>query len=213
MTEEGDFLAALGSAPRDDAVRLAFADWLEERGDQRAHFLRIDCQLARCPPEDPHAIELRRRLAEQFAGLDTDWVATVCHGLIAGCCNASRWCPLTTWERLQPLPPTDVSDGLRRRFRRCPNCAAEVGFVTQVEAVRKILHHRFIAIAVDPRIVLSAEALLPTPEDHAEYARYIEADLRAPGHEGDCGWVREGPPPGKPEPADDTEPDGDAAPF
>jgi uncharacterized protein (TIGR02996 family) len=37
-----DFLHAIGHSPEDDTLRLAFADWLEERGDaERAEFIRL----------------------------------------------------------------------------------------------------------------------------------------------------------------------------
>src|SRR5262249_54760648 len=36
MRDEADFLKALAASPGDELTRLAFADWLDERGDQRA---------------------------------------------------------------------------------------------------------------------------------------------------------------------------------
>jgi uncharacterized protein (TIGR02996 family) len=40
-------LAAVLAAPDDDAVRLVFADWLEEHGEEeRAEFVRLQCRLA-----------------------------------------------------------------------------------------------------------------------------------------------------------------------
>jgi uncharacterized protein (TIGR02996 family) len=50
MTHEEAFLRAVLDAPDDDAPRLAYADWLEERGDPRgaarAEFIRLQCRLA-----------------------------------------------------------------------------------------------------------------------------------------------------------------------
>lgn len=40
MTDEDCFQAALDANPDDHVTRLAFADWLEERGDQRAEGYR-----------------------------------------------------------------------------------------------------------------------------------------------------------------------------
>src|SRR5260370_1250840 len=40
MTHD-DFLRAILAARRDDLPRLMYADWLEERGDPRAQFLRL----------------------------------------------------------------------------------------------------------------------------------------------------------------------------
>jgi uncharacterized protein (TIGR02996 family) len=41
------FLQEIAAAPDDDAPRLVYADWLEERGDPRGEFIRIQCELAR----------------------------------------------------------------------------------------------------------------------------------------------------------------------
>jgi uncharacterized protein (TIGR02996 family) len=45
MREEEGFLQAIDANPDDDMARLAYADWLEERGDIRAEFLRLEVQL------------------------------------------------------------------------------------------------------------------------------------------------------------------------
>ncbi len=36
MSDEAAFLAAIAAAPADALPRLVYADWLEERGDNRA---------------------------------------------------------------------------------------------------------------------------------------------------------------------------------
>src|SRR5258708_352110 len=35
--------------PQDDGPRSILADWLEEKGDTRGEFIRLQCQLARMP--------------------------------------------------------------------------------------------------------------------------------------------------------------------
>jgi uncharacterized protein (TIGR02996 family) len=40
MDDEG-FLQAIAAAPNDDAPRLVYADWLDERGDDRGNYLRV----------------------------------------------------------------------------------------------------------------------------------------------------------------------------
>jgi uncharacterized protein (TIGR02996 family) len=39
--DDDGFIAAIVSGPDNTTVRLVYADWLEERGDQRAEFLRL----------------------------------------------------------------------------------------------------------------------------------------------------------------------------
>ena len=48
MSDRDAFLAAIHDAPDDDAPRLVFADWLEERGEvERAEFIRIQIEMRR----------------------------------------------------------------------------------------------------------------------------------------------------------------------
>src|SRR5262245_45901678 len=47
MTDRDAFIRAICSAPEDDTVRLVFADWLEEHGEEeRAEFIRVQIELA-----------------------------------------------------------------------------------------------------------------------------------------------------------------------
>src|SRR5262245_36430740 len=42
MPSEREFLAAIANDPHDLALRLAFADWLEERDDPRSELIRLE---------------------------------------------------------------------------------------------------------------------------------------------------------------------------
>ncbi|MEK6239183.1 MAG: TIGR02996 domain-containing protein, partial [Planctomycetales bacterium] len=53
MDSQSAFLREIIDAPEDDAPRLIYADWLEERGDPKAGFIRAQCQLAHMNPDDP----------------------------------------------------------------------------------------------------------------------------------------------------------------
>ncbi|MBL8913117.1 MAG: TIGR02996 domain-containing protein [Archangium sp.] len=66
-SEEEALLAAIVAAPHDDGPRLVYADWLQERGDARGEFIRLQIELARSkkPPK-----ELRERVQ---AMLDSSW--------------------------------------------------------------------------------------------------------------------------------------------
>src|SRR5438552_114024 len=56
--EEAAFLRLIAAAPDDDAPRLIYADWLEERGDPRGSFIRVQCALARLAADDPRRGDL-----------------------------------------------------------------------------------------------------------------------------------------------------------
>src|SRR4051794_31020682 len=75
MDEELAFLTAILKTPADDVSRLVYADWLQERADPRAEFLRLDCQLHnQCATASRRVRQLFKELCH---ALDPDWVALV----------------------------------------------------------------------------------------------------------------------------------------
>ncbi len=48
MNDHAGFIDAICSDPEDIQARLIYADWLEERGDPRGEFIRVQCELAAC---------------------------------------------------------------------------------------------------------------------------------------------------------------------
>ncbi len=74
MSDEAAFLRAIQDQPNDSLVRLVYADWLEERGDDRHRLIRVEeamrphkiwsDEFQRLKPE-------RNHLRKQFAG---DWL-------------------------------------------------------------------------------------------------------------------------------------------
>lgn len=77
MDEEAAFLRAIHAAPHDPALRLVYADWLEERGDARAELLRVQCELVRMWSWQDERLDLAERLAELRQNFDPDWIAEV----------------------------------------------------------------------------------------------------------------------------------------
>lgn len=72
------FLAAIRAVPRDDTTRLVYADWLDEQGDPRGEFLRLECRLHEMTEAHPEYRALQRQLGELGGPLDVRWVAAVC---------------------------------------------------------------------------------------------------------------------------------------
>jgi len=59
---ESTFLQSVIEAPYDDVPRQVYADWLEERGDSRCEFIRLNCQLFRSTDRlSPENRELQKR--------------------------------------------------------------------------------------------------------------------------------------------------------
>src|SRR5262249_1393667 len=67
MTDEAAFLRSILDDPDDEANRLVYADWLEERGDPRAELIRLQLDTD--------------RQAREYPGLD-DWHWGTCRPLL-----------------------------------------------------------------------------------------------------------------------------------
>jgi uncharacterized protein (TIGR02996 family) len=89
MTHDEAFLADIAEHPDEDAPRLVYADWLEDRGERaRAEFVRLQCQLARLDRDDAQAASPRARAAELLRANWEEWVGPL-RRLVGP--NASRW--------------------------------------------------------------------------------------------------------------------------
>ncbi len=89
MNPEDGFLANLARSPEDIATRLAYADWLEDRGDPRAAYLRLRCELL-----DQREANARRDLEagslKLAQGIDLEWWRFI--ELQDSLCRVSRRC-------------------------------------------------------------------------------------------------------------------------
>src|SRR5580704_11727592 len=84
-----DFLQAILDDPDDDAPRLIYADWLEERGDPRGEFIRVQCELAPLGPTDPRRPELETRETALLAKHRIRFVRPIPQGVV-WCCTFRR---------------------------------------------------------------------------------------------------------------------------
>jgi uncharacterized protein (TIGR02996 family) len=74
--DDAGFLQAILAAPEDTALRLVYADWLEERGDPRGEYLRCQCARAALPPKDPKHTALlgrEKELRQQHSDIIQPW--------------------------------------------------------------------------------------------------------------------------------------------
>ena len=80
-TLEEAFLQAIFAEPAEDTHRLAYADWLEERGDPaalaRAAFIRVQIELDRLPADDARGVELRKREKKLWDANRSSWLEAV----------------------------------------------------------------------------------------------------------------------------------------
>lgn len=81
--EEAAFLDRVCADPADDAPRLIFADWLDEREDPRGEFIRVQVALDRLPTDDPRRPELLAREGTLLGRFADAWAEPL-RGLVGG---------------------------------------------------------------------------------------------------------------------------------
>jgi uncharacterized protein (TIGR02996 family) len=84
MPDEAAFLRLIAAAPHDDAPRLIYADWLEEHGNSRGRFIRVQCALASLGADDARRSDLEQVERHLLAAHGAAWA-----GELAG--HVSGW--------------------------------------------------------------------------------------------------------------------------
>jgi uncharacterized protein (TIGR02996 family) len=109
--EDQRFVDALTADPDDDAVRLVYADWLEERGDRRGEFLRVEAELTKTPEGSTKYAQLEDRLPALRRDIDPGWMASI----------AFRVDLVLVYYRLEGISVRSRLDALRwvRHITRC----------------------------------------------------------------------------------------------
>jgi uncharacterized protein (TIGR02996 family) len=75
MLEEADFIYQIRANPRDVSVRLIYADFLEDQGDVRGEFIRVQCQLTDPDFASQDRTGLLAREAELLQTHGESWLA------------------------------------------------------------------------------------------------------------------------------------------
>jgi uncharacterized protein (TIGR02996 family) len=142
MNQDEAFIQAIREEPDDDAVRLIYADWLEDQGvperAARGEFIRVQVEQARTSINDPCYLALQIR---EEALLQTHWDAWVgplreALGNPTGSSFHNAWLD-------RPFAATALSH-FRRGFvetvtvtgRRFINCAEKLARLTPIRQVR-----------------------------------------------------------------------------
>jgi uncharacterized protein (TIGR02996 family) len=136
ISDEDAFLRAIVANPADDAPRLVYADWLEERGDPdseaKAAFLRDTAALTTRSGRSRRATW--RRLQRAARDLPGNWVTIVAKMPIEACPAKYRGrCP-KAWEKLT------ATDNVRTRH--CQVCQKPVHLCA---TVGEAYHHRLFS--------------------------------------------------------------------
>ena len=140
--DERTFLDSICAEPDDDSLRLVYADWLEDQGDGRAEYLRLECVLTKLPLHERQAHPGWPRLLMLGDQLSADWKALMNRTPIENCrpqqFPQGDRCP-RVWSALTP------TDDHRRRL--CSTCAHHVRYCDSITAaLRQIAAGERVAI-------------------------------------------------------------------
>jgi uncharacterized protein (TIGR02996 family) len=80
LNDEQRFLAAIKAQPDLRATRLAYADWLEERGDLRGELIRIEEELRSMPIHSDRYWELKPRRTDLRKASKEPWLQAMQYG-------------------------------------------------------------------------------------------------------------------------------------
>jgi uncharacterized protein (TIGR02996 family) len=74
------FLDAIRADPKDVALRLVYADWLQEQGDQRGDLVRIEEEMRQLPVFSDRFWQLKRVRNDLRARMPEEWLETMGYG-------------------------------------------------------------------------------------------------------------------------------------
>jgi uncharacterized protein (TIGR02996 family) len=138
---EERLIAAIAAC--DQASRVVYADWLEERGEAtRAEFLRIQDRLLGTSPDDPELAVGRARLEVLARSIDLEWRCAVGRPAVEGCLAFQVECP-KEWGALAATGRPDL--------RFCYGCEKQVFYCDSIDDAK--LHARMgDCVAIDPTV-------------------------------------------------------------
>jgi uncharacterized protein (TIGR02996 family) len=141
--EHDRFIKAILAEPDNATLRLIYADWLEERGDPRGEFLRLEAALMKLPREDTCWAGMTARLRELRGTIDRDWLVALGRERIELCDLSFEFqCP-KQWNKLRLTEDPTV--------RFCDACRQNVYHCGTLDLARRhaMLGH---CVAVDPAV-------------------------------------------------------------
>jgi uncharacterized protein (TIGR02996 family) len=119
------FLRTILSNPAELTGWLVYADWLDERDDPRAEFVRLQARRSDAGLTQTERFGVEGRLEELMPKLDPDWVAIFDRPRIENCDRLFAFrCP-KKWENLKETEETDV--------RYCEGCNKTVYYCNDIE--------------------------------------------------------------------------------
>lgn len=75
--DDSGFLRQIAAQPHDDGLRAVYADWLEDQGDPRGEYIRLELELTGVERTDPRYPGLEERLRTVRMDIAEEWLAVV----------------------------------------------------------------------------------------------------------------------------------------
>ena len=146
--DERPFVEAIVANPNDDELRLVYADWLEEHGDERAEWLRAEIVMRRLRNWSPDHRLTRKRIRELQQRLDVGWCATLARAPVWNCGYPDRLEVIDgscgeRWEQCGRLDEPLV--------RHCVECDSNVFYCRTIHEARERADAP-ACLALDPTI-------------------------------------------------------------
>jgi uncharacterized protein (TIGR02996 family) len=143
--EDKAFIRAILDHPDELTTWLVYADWLEDRGDPRAEFLRLTAERRQLPPTAPRVTGIEAHLGVLRETLDSRWLLVFEAARLVNCRRASieGTCPWNTWDRLSSTDDPDI--------RICHQCSKPVFACATAGEARDFVSCGQI-VALSPRI-------------------------------------------------------------
>lgn len=124
--DELEFLKEIESDLDGDSARLVYADWLEDRGDPRSEYLRLEYELTSGNGTTRDLESVVARVNKLNSSIDPAWLALVSRSAIEGCYqhfDENRACP-KLWRALNKTESPTI--------RICKKCKLSVQFCTNL---------------------------------------------------------------------------------
>jgi uncharacterized protein (TIGR02996 family) len=170
--EDKAFIRAILDHPDELTTWLAYADWLDDRGDPRAEFLRLRVRRRELSPLDPAVSDVNSRLGVLADELDPKWLLAFNDTPLWNCRSAypSNACRSATWATLSPTDEPDI--------RLCHECRRPAFYCTTAGEARDFTACGQV-IALSPRIPPGQlRGLVRDEEDEFEDSEFDDEEVR-----------------------------------
>jgi len=144
---DDELFEAVVASPDDSALRVVYADWLEQRGDPRAAFLRLHDAVAPLPPDEPDRLAREAELSRLRLGIDRGWLAVIEPERVK---TAYNTCDCFTGAALElhREPQNTECDGWKKLCDLVEDCAAKGR--EEFTPIRHVAHDEWRTIVTLP---------------------------------------------------------------